>query len=32
MSKEIELEEPETPKRGRPRKITEDVIEHDDEN
>lgn len=26
MSKEIELEEPETPKRGRPRKITEDVI------
>ena len=26
MSKDIELEEPETPKRGRPKKLTEDIV------
>lgn len=30
MPKEIELEEPEAPKRGRPRKVTEDVVFGDD--
>jgi len=30
MPKEVELEEPEAPKRGRPRKVTEDVIFGDD--